>query len=169
MIVLPPDAKSLVTVVNFTVTHAGLEGQLLSVTLQHEKPELELKKSDLLRQEEDLKLQLSTLEKQLLQQLASSEGNILENKALLASLTDTKTKSLTINQSLTQSQELQGKLDQEREVFRPFAVAGSTVYFMTLDLRIVNHMYQFSLPIFLHLFGKTLDAAGARSSLAVLG
>ena len=45
---LPPDVSALVTTVNFTVTRSGLEGQLLSATIQHERPELEAKKSELL-------------------------------------------------------------------------------------------------------------------------
>ncbi len=34
---LPPDAKSLVAVTNFTVTRSGLEGQLLGLVLQREQ------------------------------------------------------------------------------------------------------------------------------------
>ena len=47
-----------------------------------EKPELEVRRTDLLRQEEDLKIQLVTLEDQLLTSLAESQGNILENKVV---------------------------------------------------------------------------------------
>ena len=49
---IPPDAKPLVAAVNFSVTRSGLEGQLLGVTIQHEKPKLELEKSTLLEKEE---------------------------------------------------------------------------------------------------------------------
>lgn len=48
-------------------------GQLLSVTLQHEQPELESRKASLLASEAGLKLQLAELEKQLLHALASSK------------------------------------------------------------------------------------------------
>ena len=75
---VPPDVASLVTVVNFSVTMSGLEGQLLGVTIQHEKPELERQKSTLLAAEDELKIQLEGMEQKLLADLASSEGNILE-------------------------------------------------------------------------------------------
>ena len=58
-IALPPDAKNLINEVNFAITRSGLEGQLLGVTIQHEKPELEEQKSKLLHQEEEYKMQLS--------------------------------------------------------------------------------------------------------------
>jgi dynein heavy chain 2 len=48
-------------------------GQLLSLTLQHEQPELESRKAALLASEAGLKLQLAGLEKQLLQALATSK------------------------------------------------------------------------------------------------
>merc|ERR1719359_2064585 len=91
---LPPNSQYLVSSVNFSVTRAGLEGQLLGVTLQHEKPELEQRKSEMLQKEEKLKLELATLEKNLLIQLAQSSGDILKNEALLSSLNETKASSL---------------------------------------------------------------------------
>lgn len=64
---IPPDAASVITEVNFTTTRAGLSGQLLAQTIQHEKPQLEVRKTELLKQEEDLKIQLAKLEDSLLE------------------------------------------------------------------------------------------------------
>ena len=75
---IPPDASSLITEINFTVTRSGLEGQLLGVTIQAEQPELEEKKSKLLAEEEQYKVKLAELEKGLLNNLAESEGNLLD-------------------------------------------------------------------------------------------
>ena len=76
--------------INFTVTKSGLEGQLLGITLNHEQPELEKKKTEYLQKEETLKMRLADLEKKLLEELANSQGNILENKSLIEHLNDTK-------------------------------------------------------------------------------
>jgi dynein heavy chain 2, cytosolic len=109
---LPPHTESLVQVVNFTVTKSGLEGKLLSIIINIEQPELEEKKQKLLENEESLKVQLSELERILLEELATSTGNILENKQLIESLNQTKSKSSTIQKSLLESSELQQSLDQ---------------------------------------------------------
>ncbi|KAJ4457358.1 putative Cytoplasmic dynein 2 heavy chain 1 [Paratrimastix pyriformis] len=121
---LPPDAASIVAEVNFSVTRAGLEGQLLSLTIQNEKPTLEKQKSELLQREEALKIDLAALERNLLLQLASTTGNILENKELVASLNETKAKSQTITASLAESAALQRDLDQQRDVYRPYAATA---------------------------------------------
>lgn len=154
---IPPDAASIISKVNFTTTRAGLSAQLLATTLQNEKPELEQRKSELLKTEEDLKVQVEDLEESLLQELAMAEGNILENKVLLESLNLTKTKSLTIANSLSESQKLQMSLDQERNSYLPLATYSSDLFFVISDLSKLNNMYRFSLASFLRLFQRALQ------------
>ncbi len=153
---IPPDAAALVTQVNFTVTRSGLEGQLLGLAIQHEQPELEKAKGEMLRKEEDFKVQLAGLEKELLQALATAEGNLLENTALIESLSKTKLKSAEIEDALKKSAEASIQLDEQREVYRPFARTGSKLFFIVKTLQVVCHMYQFSLSSFLLLFKNSL-------------
>eukprot|EP00056_Hartaetosiga_gracilis_P017754 m.8317 g.8317 ORF g.8317 m.8317 type:complete len:4146 (-) comp6080_c0_seq1:66-12503(-) len=153
---LPPEIKSHLTEVNFTVTREGLAGQLLARTLEYEKPELEMRKTELVKKEEELKLSLNQLENRLLVELANAEGNILENKTLLASLNETKESSSVISASLEESQKLQESLNQERYVYLPLARHASKLYFLMGDLVKVNNMYQFSLASFVELFQRAL-------------
>ncbi|TYZ58493.1 hypothetical protein PybrP1_004198 [[Pythium] brassicae (nom. inval.)] len=153
---LAPDALAIVNVVNFTVTKSGLEGQLLGVTIQHEQPELEQEKSELLHQEESCKMQLAALEKELVEALATSEGDILENTILIESLTKTKSTSAEIERALEKSATKSEELDEKRETYRPFAREGAKLFFLVKQLSAVNHMYRFSLAAFLALFRATL-------------
>ena len=155
---IPPDAAALLNIVNFTVTRSGLEGQLLGLAIQHEQPELEQAKGEMLRREEDFKVQLAKLEKELLEALATAEGNLLENTSLIESLTRTKEKSAEIEEALVKSAEASVKLDQQREVYRPFALSGAKLFFLVKTLQNISHMYQFSLASFLTLFKQSLSA-----------
>jgi hypothetical protein len=76
------------------------------ITLNHEEPELERKKSELLREEETCKVQLADLEQQLLRSLASSTGDLLENKGLTDSLEKTKIQANNIQKSLDHGREV---------------------------------------------------------------
>ncbi|CAL8361611.1 unnamed protein product [Merluccius merluccius] len=154
---IPPDAVSVVTEVNFTTTRAGLRGQLLALTIQQEKPELETEKTRLLQQEEDKKIQLALLEESLLETLATAQGNILENRELIDSLNQTKASSALIQESLLESHRLQASLDQERDAYLPLAESASKMYFVITDLSKINNMYRFSLAAFLRLFQKALQ------------
>ncbi len=108
---IPPNAQALITTVNFTVTKSGLEGQLLSITINFEQPDLESRKTQLLEQEEQFKIKLASFEKMLLDELANSEGNILDNKSLIDSLNQTKQQSNQIETALEESKKLQLSLD----------------------------------------------------------
>ncbi|TRY83670.1 hypothetical protein DNTS_027964 [Danionella cerebrum] len=154
---IPPDASNIITEVNFTITRAGLRGQLLALTIQQEKPELEKEKTDLLQQEEEKKIQLAQLEESLLETLATAQGNILENKELIESLNQTKSSSALIQRSLTESLRLQTSLDQERDAYLPLAETASKMYFVITDLSKINNMYRFSLASFLRLFHRALQ------------
>ncbi|XP_053164065.1 cytoplasmic dynein 2 heavy chain 1 isoform X1 [Hemicordylus capensis] len=155
---IPPDAASIVTEVNFTITRSGLRGQLLALTIQHEKPDLEEQKTKLLQQEEDKKIQLAKLEESLLETLATSQGNILENKDLIESLNQTKASSALIQESLVEFHRLQISLDQERDAYLPLAESASKMYFIISDLSKINNMYRFSLASFLRLFQRALQS-----------
>ena len=155
---IPPFASTIVSEINFTTTRAGLTSQLLAATIQHEKPELEERKSELLKSEEDLRVQLAVLEESLLQELASAEGNILQNKALLESLNETKVKSLNIGRSLDESLQLQESLNRERDAYLPLAQYGSNLFFIVSALSRLNHMYQYSLAAFMRLFSRSLES-----------
>ena len=164
------DGKSLVTVINFTTTKAGLTGQLLGKALHVEKPELEQRKSELLKQEEELKIQVSNLEDALLDQLSASSGNILENKELLDSLNQTKTKSATIESSLKESIVLQENLEKEGNTYLPVAEFASKLYFVIKELSKINIMYQFSQNSFVSLYEKTLiNSSGSKTETRIEG
>jgi dynein heavy chain 2 len=131
---------------------------MLGLAIQHEEPELEKAKGAMLQKEESFKVQLASLEKELLEALATAEGNLLENSALIESLTRTKEKAAEIEDALVKSAEASLKLDQQREVYRPFAKTGSMLFFAVRALESVSHMYQFSLASFLLLFNQSLKA-----------
>ncbi|KAI9144619.1 dynein heavy chain and region D6 of dynein motor-domain-containing protein [Paraphysoderma sedebokerense] len=149
---IPSDAESFVNVINFTITKIGLTSYLTDFALRHENPELEQQKFQMLQKEEEYNNQLTSLEDKLLKELASSEGNILENQSLLDSLSETKIKSESILQSLVESSRIRRSLDEELTKYAPIASFGSSLYFVMMDLNRLNRMYQFSLEQFLRNF-----------------
>ena len=154
---LHPKAKGLVQVINYSVTKSGLENQLLSTIINHEKPDLETKKSELLQKEESMKIELASCEKQLLEELVKSEGNILENESLIMTLEESKSKAIEISKALEQSMIIQTTIDKERDTFRDLASLGADIYLITADLWKINNMYRFSLNSYLKIFENNLD------------
>ncbi|KAF4683419.1 Cytoplasmic dynein 2 heavy chain 1 [Perkinsus olseni] len=153
---IPPDVRSLLIGVNFTVTRQGLIRQLLGIVLSHDRPELEERRKELLANEETLKSRLMDLEDELLEQLAAVEGDVLGNQKLMESLNRTKDSATSIAESLQESARLQDALDEQRAMFRSIAVEGSELFMLMSDMNKVGSMYRFSLTEFIGIFTASL-------------
>ncbi|KAH8054009.1 dynein light chain binding protein [Aureococcus anophagefferens] len=121
----------------------------------------------MLKQEEDYKIKLAGLETDLLEALATAEGDLLENALLIESLTRTKEASREIS-TRAASAEASATLDARREAYRGFSRDGSRLYFLVRDLVLVNPMYQVSLASFVRLFEAALrDGSADRCMFAL--
>ena len=74
---------SRVTFVNFTVTRSSLQAQCLHHVLRAERPDVDEKRSDLLKLQGEFMLRLRQLEKSLLSSLNESKGRLLDNDRLI--------------------------------------------------------------------------------------
>jgi dynein heavy chain len=137
-----PEIAAQCTIINFIVTEAGLEDQLLAMVVRVEKPDLEQTKEQLTEQSNEFKIILAKLEKDLLDELSAAEpATILENTALIESLEKTKETSTDIKQQQEQAKETEHTINTLREVYRRVATEGSMLYFLLILLCVVNPMY----------------------------
>lgn len=72
----PPEVQAETTLINFTVTEAGLEDQLLALVVNKERPDLEETKTQLIIQGSEFTIKLKQLEDELLYKLSTAEGDI---------------------------------------------------------------------------------------------
>jgi dynein heavy chain len=68
-----PETAAQCTIINFIVTEAGLEDQLLAMVVKVEKPDLEQTKEELVRTQNQFMITLAGLESGLLQQLSDAD------------------------------------------------------------------------------------------------
>lgn len=147
-----PELAAKTTIIDFTVTQGGLEQQLLGRLISMEQKSLE----DTLQQlQEEVTFNTKTLknyEDMLLDQLANTEGSLLENVELIDVLNQIKTKSKEVNEKLREAKEKTIEINEKRENFRPVAARGAVLYFCIVEMTLVNWMYNTSLQQFLGLF-----------------
>jgi dynein heavy chain, axonemal len=94
-----PEIAAQCTIINFIVTEGGLEDQLLAMVVNVEKNELEVKKQELVKKQNEFKVVLDELESSLLKQLSEADpATILDNKELIDNLEKTKATSISIQE-----------------------------------------------------------------------
>lgn len=86
-----PELSAKTTIIDFTVTQGGLEQQLLGRVLSKEQRSLEESLNNLLADVNFNKKDLQRLEKNLLERLTQSKGNLLDDTELMDVLNLTKT------------------------------------------------------------------------------
>lgn len=154
-----PEVNAQTTLINFMVTETGLEDQLLAVVVSQERPDLEKKRSTLLRSMNMMTIELQQCEDGLLYELTNATGDILENVALIENLENTKKKAKDINASYALAVTTQKDIAQNRLRYTDVAVRGSLLFFQIDQLWKIDHMYQYSLETFMVVFNKALAIA----------
>uniref|UniRef100_A0A1A8GI94 Dynein, axonemal, heavy chain 10 n=1 Tax=Nothobranchius korthausae TaxID=1143690 RepID=A0A1A8GI94_9TELE len=160
-----PSVFGKAMVINYTVTLKGLEDQLLSVIMGFEKKMLEEQRHHLIQDISKKKALLKNLVDSLLRELATSTGNMLDNKELVETLEETKSKASEVFEKLKLAQKTSMDIDKLRDGYRPAAKRGAILFFALTDMALVNSMYQYSLETYLQVFDLSLRRSLPHSSL----
>jgi dynein heavy chain 1 len=164
-----PDLCSRVTMVNFTVTPASLESQTLSAILKVERPDVDHRRTQVLRLQGEQNVKLRELEEALLNKISSAQGAILDDDSVVNALEKIKAEAAELNSEVMKTQEVMDEVKLVSSIYEPLASAMATVYFSLERLTDIHYLYQFSLQFFHEILERVLQssAAAASSSSAI--
>jgi len=154
-----PDICSRTTLVNFTVTKSSLQTQCLNEVLKSERPEVDEKRSNVIKVQGEFKFKLRTLEKQLLQALNESQGNILDDDKVLKTLEDLKSEAAVIAEKAAETEGVWSEVEKITSEYSVIASVCAATYAILEQLHRMNHFYQFSLQYFISIFQDVLQMA----------
>ncbi|KAI7858782.1 dynein heavy chain [Circinella umbellata] len=154
----PPDICSRVTFVNFTVTRGSLQSQCLNKVLKAERPDVDQRRTDLIKLQGEFQLKLRHLEKSLLQALNESKGNILDDDKVIETLETLKKEAAEVTRKVDETNTVMQEVEQTTAVYTPLAHACSSIFFVMEQLNLIHHFYQFSLDFFYEIFEYVLHA-----------
>jgi len=153
---LSPDLLSRVTLVNFSITPASLQSQALSKILESERPDIDKKRTDVMKLQGEYAAKLRELEKSLLAELNKVEGDILSNDVVLKALEDIKAEAAQITVKQEQSEKVMADVEAVTLQWLPLATASTEVWFVLEALSRMNPFYQFSLNYFMGILDDVL-------------
>ena len=152
----PPDICSRTTFVNFTVTQSSLQTQSLNDVLKSERPDVDERRSNLIKLQGEFKVHLRQLEKRLLQALNESRGNILDDDNVIETLETLKTEAAEISDKMSKTEGVMNEVEEITLQYKIIARSCSAVFATLEQLHYLNHFYQFSLQYFLDIFHSVL-------------
>ncbi|EAQ87359.1 dynein heavy chain [Chaetomium globosum CBS 148.51] len=151
-----PDICSRTTFVNFTVTQSSLQTQSLAEVLKSERPDVDERRSNLIKLQGEFKVHLRQLEKRLLQALNESRGNILDDDNVIETLETLKTEAAEISVKMSNTEGVMAEVEEITLQYNVIARSCSAVFAVLEQLHYLNHFYQFSLQYFLDIFHSVL-------------
>merc|ERR1719262_1137807 len=149
-----PDICSRVTIVNFTVTRSSLQSQCLNQVLKSERPDIDQKRSDLLKLQGEFQLRLRHLEKNLLQVLNEAKGRILDDDPVISPLETLKKEAAEVSRKVEETDQIMAEIEHTSLQYMPLSMACSSIYFTIDNLHQVHYLYQYSLQFFLDIYHR---------------
>lgn len=164
-----PDLCSRVTMINFTVTPASLESQTLSAILKAERPDVDARRTQVLRLQGEQSAKLRELEEALLNKISAVQGAILDDDSVINTLEKIKSEAAELNTEVMKTQEIMDEVRAASAFYEPLAVAMAAVYFAMEKMADVSFLYQFSLEFFLEIVERVLTQAAATAATSSVG
>ncbi|THD25348.1 Dynein heavy chain 1 cytosolic [Fasciola hepatica] len=153
----PADVCSRVTFVNFTVTRGSLQTQCLNAVLKAERPDVDAKRSDLLKMQGEFQLRLRHLEKDLLQSLNEAEGNLLDDDKIITRLETLKQEAGEVAKKVEETDVIMSEVETVSQQYVALAHSCSNIYFTLESMNQVHFLYHYSLQFLLDVFSHVLS------------
>lgn len=154
-----PDVCSRTTFVNFTVTQSSLKTQTLNEVLKSERPDVDERRSNLVKMQGEFTQRLRRLERMLLQALNESRGNILDDENVIQTLETLKNEAAEITAKASETEGVMNEVNTIMNTYDIIARSCSAIFAVLEQLYHVRNFYQFSLQYFVNIFEYVLRTA----------
>ena len=129
------------------------------MVVRTERPDVEEQRESLIAETSENKNLLQQLEDSLLLEIATNEGNMLDNIELIETLESTKSSAAEVTRKLYLAEVTAADVNKLRDGYRPVAKRGAILFFVLADMSMVNPMYQYSLISYVEVFVYSLKKA----------
>ena len=156
-----PDLCSRVTLVNFTVTRAGLAAQCLSQLMAAERPEVEARREAALKLQGETRVALRGKEQQLLDCISGLSQSLLQDDQAVRRLETLKSEAAAMAGQAEQSESVMAEVRAAQAQFQGPAERCAALFFAVEGLQLVHFLYQVSLHHFQACYALAVAGGGS--------
>ncbi|KAI3646052.1 hypothetical protein MP228_008980 [Amoeboaphelidium protococcarum] len=144
-----PNICSKVSIVNFSITKANVQAQILDLLVLKNRPEIVEKRREISKLHGESLILLRKLEEQLLNTLNSTVGNLLENDSVLDQLVKLKSEGQSVVEKAKSSEQMLVEIEAAASSFEPLADYVSDLFYVIIDLAKMSRFYMVSFDWFI--------------------
>jgi len=137
-----------------------LQSQCMNALLKSERPDVDHKRSDLLKIQGEFKVKIRDLEENLLQALSGVQGSILEDEKVIATLETLKKESAEIQKQVEQTDVVMAEIEETSNLYSSAGGIAATIFFMLETMGSLHTLYRFSLSFFFEFFELSFKQGG---------
>lgn len=131
-------------IINFTVTRSSLFSQCLYRVVLHERPDIDSKRSDLIKSQGEYQLRLRVLEQRLLTTIAETQGSLLEDDQLISTMASLKEEACRMKDDIRNSDISMKIIEQVERRYRPLAHLISSAFFALKPFSLLSRFYRYN-------------------------
>lgn len=162
-----PTLAGQTCLVNFTVTQSSLEFQCLHRLVLHERPDIDAKRTELLKVQGEYQLRLRVLEQKLLTTIAEAKGSLLEDDQLVATLASLKTEARGMQDDINNGDEMMRIIQRVERRYRPLSQALSSTFFALKRFSALSSFYEYNVDFIFRVIEDALNALPAKRYTAL--
>jgi dynein heavy chain len=133
---------------------------MLNIVVTHEDPNNMKKRNEAIVKRAANERIKAELEDKILNQIASSDVDILEDDVLLVTLDESKAQCKQIEQQMRESEVTMAHIETIREQFKAVSIRVAKLFFVVVQIMNVDPMYQYSLRFYKTIYERALNNAG---------
>ncbi|CAI4046659.1 hypothetical protein SUVZ_11G2640 [Saccharomyces uvarum] len=164
---IPIFLRSRVRLIDFVTNKESIETRVFDITLIEENEEMQKQREELIKLNSEYRIKLKNLERQLLEELSNSQGNMLENDELMITLNHLKKEAINIEKKLRESEGFMPQFDNLVEEYSIIGKHSVKLFSMLEKFSQFHWFYNISIAQFLSCFRRVFEKKNSKTRAGV--
>ena len=128
--------------------------------MECEKPELEKQRNDILRLQGEQNVKLRELEEQMLREISTVQGSILDDDRVVAGMERLMKEGAQVEEQIAKSAEVMSEVERAIGTFEPVSLVCKQLFVLLAGMRELDFLYEFTAQSFMSILLYVLKRSG---------